>query len=231
MRLSNRLKTIASFLPKGAYFADIGSDHALLPSYVCLHDINARAIAGEVAEGPYQAAKNTIEKYGLTRRVDVRLGSGLEVVKGDSIKQIVVAGMGGGLITSILESGKAALKSVDRIIVQPNVGEKRVRKWFSENRYKITAEKIVSEKDHLYEIIVADKVAEANQIEMDARDLWFGPYLLKNKNDLFYKKWKSKQEKIENILKNYQQATFKNEGKVLELTEEINLIKEVLSDV
>lgn len=63
IQMSERLKRIADEIPNGAFFADIGSDHAYLPCYVCLRDEKARAIAGEVAKGPYLNALNTVKKH------------------------------------------------------------------------------------------------------------------------------------------------------------------------
>src|SRR5699024_6975282 len=102
---SNRLKTIASFLSTGTFFADIGTDHAYLPCYVCLNDKQARAIAGEVNEGPYQSACETVRSHHLTEQIEVRKGDGLHVLKQDPVDELVIAGMGGALITNILNNG------------------------------------------------------------------------------------------------------------------------------
>lgn len=229
VRLSKRLKAIASFLPKQAYFADIGTDHAFLPSFVCLKDKYAKAIAGDVKEGPYKAACKTIQQYGLSQKIDIRLGNGLEVIQEDPIRQVVIAGMGGSLITKILEAGKTYLKTVERIIAQPNIGEKNVRKWFYQNGYIITEETMINENGHLYEVIVADKCENADLSMLDEKALLFGPVLLQNKNELFYEKWKNQQKKVKHILENYQQAVQQDDHKITELTSEISLIKEVLS--
>lgn len=230
IKLSNRLKTITTFLPKGAYFADIGTDHAFLPCFVCLKDSSARAIAGEVSNGPYETAERNIERFNLLDKIDIRLGDGLEVIREDPVRQIVISGMGGALITNILETGKNNLETVERIITQPNIGEKNIRKWFFENGYIITEEMIISEKDHLYEIIVADKNKCEDLIEKDTKELLFGPILLKNKSDLFYTKWRNQHEKNEYILKNLKHAKYKDDQKITELTNKISLIEEVLLD-
>src|SRR5690625_7288871 len=71
-----RLKTLSFYLSQGAKFADIGSDHALLPIYTCLNDSKAIGIAGEVNKGPYERAKDNVKQYQLSHVIDVRLGNG-----------------------------------------------------------------------------------------------------------------------------------------------------------
>lgn len=91
IKLSKRLKMVASFISEGTFFADIGSDHAYLPCYICLKDEKARAIAGEVREGPYKRAEETVAAYQLSDKVEVRLGDGLQIINSDEgVKELVV---------------------------------------------------------------------------------------------------------------------------------------------
>lgn len=231
INLSKRLAMIASFLPEGAFFADIGSDHAYLPCYVCLEDRTAKAIAGEVNEGPYQSACETVATYALTDQIEVRLGNGLEVLENASVNQVVVAGMGGSLITNILNEGKNFLIDVERIIVQPNIGEKNVRKWFLENDFTMIQEIIVEENDHLYEILVAEK-GNKDQPYSDnlEKELFFGPILLKEKSKVFLKKWRIQKEKSKKVIEQMKQATVQNNEKIQQLERELHWIEEVIND-
>lgn len=230
MKLSKRLKTIASFLPQGSFFADIGSDHAYLPCYVCMNDNSARAIAGEITKGPFNRACQTVKSYGLGKMIEVRLGNGLEVIKDDQITELVIAGMGGSLIVNILENGKKYLKSVERIILQPNIGEKNVRKWLLNHQYILTHESIIKENDKIYEILVADKglVDQPYQFDQLEKQLLFGPLLLQEKSSVFCEKWKVQYEKTKNIIKQMQRANVNNEKKLQRLKLKLKLIEEVL---
>lgn len=231
LNLSKRLTKVTSYLPKGAAFADIGSDHAYLPCYVCLRDQTARAIAGEVNEGPYQSALKTVSHFQLNEAVDVRLGNGLQVInEQDKVDQIVIAGMGGALIKSILEEGKTKLENVKRIIAQPNIDARNVRKWFVENNFIITSETVVEENQHIYEIIVADKQesSTSNHQDLTKQQLLFGPILLENKTKVFYDKWKSEYEKTKRIIEQIRKATVKDKQKLDRFEEELLWIKEVL---
>lgn len=233
VNLSARLMKVASFLPEGADFADIGSDHAYLPSYVCLRDKKAKAIAGEVNEGPYKSAIETVKTYELQNQIEVRLGDGLEVLKENEVKQIVIAGMGGALIKTILDEGKSKLANVQRIIAQPNVDARNVRKWFLDNHFNLSDEAILQENGHTYEILVADRnsvsIYKDNDLELE-KELLFGPILKKHKSAAFWNKWKLEYDKLSNVIMQMKNANEPNMEKIKRFEQELAWMKEVLYD-
>lgn len=225
--LSNRLKQLIKFLPDGSRFADIGSDHAYLPCYVCLYDKTATAIAGEVNHGPYQRASDTVASYKLQDQIKVRLGDGLEVIADEAVEQLVIAGMGGTLIQAILENGRKRLTAVQRMIIQPNIDAMNVRKWLSSNCYKITDEIVVEEKGHVYEVIVADKQT-GTLPELSERESLFGPVLLTKKPSAFVKKWNRERNKLIHIIQQMKQASVQNTAKISDFETRLQWIEEVL---
>lgn len=231
--LSKRLQTIASFLPKGAYFADIGTDHAYLPCYVCLKDADALAIAGEFNEGPYRRAKATVDSYNLTEKVDVRFGNGLQIIDAetDPIEQVIIAGMGGPLIRDILKDGLDKLATVKRLILQPNVAEKPLREWLYINNYAIVSEVIVEENNHLYEIIIADYGAKqpySKDLDDRKKQMMFGPLLLEEKSLLFRKKWTDQLNHLRRITSKMKYAKQAKE-QLEKFSRQIRWIEEVLN--
>ena len=90
LQLSNRLATVAKYIEKGNFLADIGSDHAYLPVYCVQREKVKKAIAGEVVKGPFESARNTVSQYGLSHQIDVRLGDGLDVLKDDMVDSITI---------------------------------------------------------------------------------------------------------------------------------------------
>lgn len=234
LHLSKRLEVVASYVPPGLTLADIGSDHAYLPTYLCLKEITPYAIAGEVNEGPYQSALNQVEKSNLTEKVSVRKGNGLEVLAAQEVDVITICGMGGALIAEILEAGKDKLKEVKRLILQPNVMSERVRQWLLEHCWELVSERIIEEDEKIYEILVAEQgdaffpYTKANiQVEILA-----GPFLIKEKNDAFQKKWKAEVTNWRRILEQFEQAKSSKEieEKKSILMEQIRWIEEVLYD-
>lgn len=228
--LSERLKTVASFLPTRALFADIGSDHAYLPCFVCTRDAHAKAIAGELNVGPYQSAKKNVESHNLLGRIDVRQGNGLTILTKNEVNQVVVAGMGGTLITDILEAGRFKLGSVDRIVAQPNVNARVVRKWFFENGYTLTNERVVEETGHIYEILVADKGALTSPYSEKHADREFllGPYLLTEQSEVFQKKWTEERKKLTAAVAQMKLAVTIDQQKIAHFEKEIMLIEEAI---
>lgn len=205
--LSKRLEMVSSFIPKHSFLADIGTDHAYLPVYAVTHGIVKRAIAGEVSDGPFEIAKQHVKKHQLEHLIDVRKGNGLEVInKNDRIDCITIAGMGGSLITNILEAGKEKLTNVKRLILQPNIAAISIRKWLINNHWELKDEEILKEDGHIYEILVAEKGNPLTPYKDKEKELLFGPFLLKEKSEVFQEKWKREYMEWQNIYRQLQHA-------------------------
>ena len=200
-QLSKRLETAASYIKKGARLADIGSDHAYLPCHLAQKEQVSFAIAGEVVIGPYASAKKQIKESNVQAVVEARLGDGLAVIeKSDAIDTITICGMGGDLIARILDAGKEdnRLETVERLILQPNNGEKKLRQWLFDNNYGIISEEILKENDKIYEIIVAEPNDDISAYTED--DFTFGKQLRQEKGPVFVEKWQREYDKYTYIL-------------------------------
>ncbi|HLR14447.1 MAG TPA: tRNA (adenine(22)-N(1))-methyltransferase TrmK [Bacillota bacterium] len=226
--LSKRLETIASFIPKGVRFADIGSDHAYVPCAICSHDDTASAIAGEVREGPFKSAQKTVRQHDLDDQIEVRLGDGLDVID-PSVTHVIIAGMGGSLIASILERGKEKLDYVEQLILQPNIGAHHVRKWLIKNGFILVDERLVEEKGHIYEVLIAHKQGEGSQ-EIQEKELLFGPFLLQEKSNLFKKKWQREYSHRQEIIKQIKQSKQPNQEQMDQFQRELAWINEELNN-
>lgn len=197
IQLSKRLLAVANFVPAGRRLLDVGSDHAYLPLYLLEQGQITSAVAGEVVAGPYQSARKNAQNSSFADRLAVRLADGLAALEPtDGIDTVTICGMGGRLIASILENGRAELRGINRLILQPNNREDDLRLWLSSNGYAIQAEAILEEHGKIYEIIVA----EPGQQDLSPADLRFGPFLRQEKSAVFVSKWTKELKKLEGAL-------------------------------
>lgn len=224
--LDQRLKKVVSYIPQGAVLADIGSDHAFVPCYCIQQGLVERAIAGEVNVGPMEAAQGQVALVQLDEQIEVRLGSGLTVLTPGEVTAVTIAGMGGTLIATILEEGKAHLSGEERLILQPNVDAVDVRKWLLEHGYALLSEAIVKENGKIYEILVAEKGEEmiyAEDADIRKWELLFGPQLMREKAPAFIEKWQTEQQKRQFILEQMQRG---NDSELLK--EKITTIRRLI---
>ncbi|WP_027963457.1 tRNA (adenine(22)-N(1))-methyltransferase [Halalkalibacillus halophilus] len=225
--LSLRLTKVKNFIPKDCkVIADIGSDHAYLPSMFCLENPNAQAIAGEINEGPLLAAKNHVENFHLSHRIDCRLGSGLEVLKVNEAECIVIAGMGGKLITTILNEGIEKISNAKRLILQPNIDAASIRQFAINHHFQIVEEEIFNEDGYIYEIIVLEP--SLSQVVLTNKEIYLGPQLLKEKNSAFQQKWKRVAENKRRIIDQMQQAQSPDNEKINKFKQHLYWIEEEL---
>ena len=140
IKLSIRLKYIASFVSKDMIIGDIGSDHGYLPYYLLNNDIVSFIYASDNKKGPYNNLCNTLKSF--SDRCEVALKNGLDDLP-SYVNTLTITGMGGDLIISILENGKKYLKNIDNMILSPQQNVEGVRRYLNSIGYKIIKEGIV----------------------------------------------------------------------------------------
>ena len=229
IELGERLTRVASFVPDGSKVCDVGSDHAYLPVYLIQNDQISCAIAGEVVEGPFLSAKQTVRDYRMEDRIEVRLGDGLQILsKEDEITAVTICGMGGELISRILEAGYSGghINGQERLILQPNVAEHFVREWLMNHSYQIVDETVVSDNHRLYEIIVAEPVGKRE--EYTELELKYGPILLQQSSELSVAKWNRMNRKNKEILEQLQKSKTPQLEKVEQFEKAFNELQGVI---
>lgn len=171
----------------GKKIADIGTDHAYIPIYMIQNNLAESFIAGDVRKGPVDIAKNNVKKHNLTDKIDVRLGSGLSVLKKGEVDTIIIAGMGGQLISEIIDADISIARDCS-LVLQPMNGQYELRHYLHKNGFTITNEDIVIEGFKVYNIINA-KNGKQDEFQTDI-EYHLPKYLKSNKYyiDLYRKK-------------------------------------------
>ena len=200
MRISDRLQALTFFVPYNSKVVDVGTDHALLPIYLVENDLVCNPIiASDNKYGPLETAKKNIETYDLQKKITICLSDGLIEIEAD-FDCVIIAGMGGSLISKILNDSKEKLNQVKTLILQPNNSEYAVREFLKNNHFQIVNEMIVYEDDHYYTIIVA----EHGENDYDEYDLLYGPILRREKSINFMDMLNKKADKLYEIIQKYQ---------------------------
>ena len=151
MELSPRLAAIAGRVPPGSRLADIGTDHAYLPAYLILEGTISSAVASDVNRGPLDRGRETARLAGVEEKIDFRLSDGLKGLGEDEADVIVIAGMGGELISRILSD--APWTKGKLLLLQPMTAQPELRRWLNGNDYRIERETVVREGQKLYVIL------------------------------------------------------------------------------
>lgn len=208
--LDSRLSAVADLVRSGTRFADVGTDHAYLPVSLLRKGKIEYAVCSDLRKGPLKNAEETVNKYGVADKVDLRLSDGLDAYKQGEVNEIAIAGMGGLPISEFIERTEW-LKTPDiHLILQPMTHAEDLRKTLYKNGFYIDKEVAVKDGDKLYIIISAyfSGVAETRT----APECVIGE-IYKNTDPVskeylesLLKKYTIKYEMLKNAGKDYQEA-------------------------
>ena len=174
LRLTPRLQCIADRVPEGARIADVGTDHGYLPAYLLQSGRVACAIASDINAAPLARAKRTAAKYGVAERMDFRLCAGLDGILRAEADTVVIAGMGGETIVSILDAAAWDWRGVT-LLLQPMTKAELLRRWLTEHGFRIGAERLVRDRGTIYAVLT---VTAGRSEPLTRAEAWCGVGLL-----------------------------------------------------
>lgn len=218
MKISNRLKKIASLVENNDKVVDVGCDHGLTSIYIHNNISPKSIIASDISSNALNQAVTNIEKYKLTDKIETRVSNGLDSIKANEFNTVIISGLGGNIITDILLKDLIKLQSIDKLILCPNNHADKVRKNLTKLGFMIVNEELLEENNKYYELIVFKK----GQFNYSDKELKYGPFILLNKTKTsknFYKKELEKKKRLLKIVPK------KNVFKRLGIRKEIRNIK------
>ena len=152
LALQPRLHLLARLVPEGCRLTDVGTDHGYLPVALLQQGRIAAAIASDIGAEPLEHARRTAMQYGVDG-MDFRLCAGLSGVAPEETDVIVIAGMGGETIISILQDAPWTADGQHRLLLQPMTKAAALRHWLTDNGYTFTDEHLVEDKGRIYPIL------------------------------------------------------------------------------
>lgn len=169
--LKGRLKAVFDLIKDGAFVADIGTDHAHLPIALYLSKKAKGVIACDIKEKPLSFARKNLDNAGCTA-VETRLCDGLNGIKEGEADTIVIAGMGGEVISEILQGCSYIKNPSISLILQPMTSAGFLRKWLYSEGFCIEKEIAVKENGKIYSVICAKFCG--NKKEISPKEYFIG---------------------------------------------------------
>lgn len=151
---NERFDCIISNVRNGISVADIGCDHAYVSCKLVKLGISNRVYASDVRKGPLECAEANIAKCGYKNFIETHLRDGLDGIEEFSPDDIIIAGMGGELISRIIDKSVYVRNKNVHLILQPMTCSYELRVYLSQNGFEILDESLCRDSGKIYEIIL-----------------------------------------------------------------------------
>jgi len=145
----------AALAPPGCAVADIGTDHARLPVHLLHEGRCPRAIASDIAEGPLESARKTVERAGLQDKIELRLSNGFQEFAPEDAGCWIMAGMGGTLMARLLEAAPWLQAPGTVLVAQPMRHADDLRAWLIAHGFVIEIEAVCMDAGRPYHALRA----------------------------------------------------------------------------
>ncbi len=152
--LDKRLRAVSEFI-KGDVLVDVGTDHAKLPVRLCLENRIKRAVATDINKGPLEFADALISENRLEDRIETVLTNGMVGVELSEVTDVSICGMGGELISEILEQSFCLEYSHINFVLNPMTRDSELRKYLFRRGFEISKETAVVQSGRVYAVMAA----------------------------------------------------------------------------
>ncbi len=150
-----RLSAAIEMLRGSDTVADIGCDHGRLSCALIQQHAARRCIAVDISGPSLEKARLLADYTGLADRVETRLGDGFSPIAPGEADAAALMGMGGTLMTRLLEACQTPLNGCARAVFQPMRGVEDIRAYLFFNGYPIVDDRVVEEAGRYYQIFLA----------------------------------------------------------------------------
>ncbi len=161
--IGKRLLSASGFVRQGAYFADIGTDHAYLPLFLLRAGRISRAVCADINKGPLESARRNAAELGYTDSVTFVLTDGAMGLSDMGITDYAICGMGGELIADIISSAPHLKCSGIRLILQPMSKPEALRAFLFDNGFSILEQRYSFDEGKYYVSILAEYSGEKEE--------------------------------------------------------------------
>lgn len=164
--LTPRLQAAASLVPHCHTAADVGTDHGYLSAWLLESGRAQHVFATDIHAGPLARARQTAEERGLLDRMELRLCDGLQFEGAQAAQTIVICGMGGETMVSILNAAPWTWNDT-ALVLQPQSKQALLYDWLQAHQISISAAKLCTDSGRRYLVFRAGDSKDANQTVED----------------------------------------------------------------
>lgn len=150
--ISNRLLTCCGFVYPGDRVADICCDHGYLGIHLLLTGRASQVIASDIGEQPLLSAMRNAQRFGVADRMRFFRSDGVRNIPRD-FDTLVCAGIGGDTMCAILRDAPWLHSGQYRLILQCQSKTHLVRRFLSENGWRIAEETALRDGRFVYTVI------------------------------------------------------------------------------
>ena len=147
--LSPRLRMVASLVPACEFAADVGTDHGYLSAWLLQSGTAQQVFATDINAGPLSRAKQTAQEFELSDKMEFHLCDGLQFPGAERAQAVILAGMGGETMVSILEAAPWSWQTT-ALILQPQSKQRLLYAWLREHAIPISEAKLCEDAGKRY---------------------------------------------------------------------------------
>ncbi len=199
MAYGKRIDALCALLIPCKTFADVGCDHGYCSEYVLKKGLCKQVIFSDISKGSLQKAQTLLAPYVEENKAKGVLGGGFYGVP-KATEQVLIAGMGGAEIVSILSDKKYGFMP-KRFVFQPMHDTEKLRRYILENGGYIQRD-FTFEDGKFYDVLVGGRAdgAQSTPPYTDA-EYEFGRENLQKKPQAFVKRTQKLIKNIDKYLK------------------------------
>lgn len=185
IRLDERLSEIAHLIRCNTV-ADIGCDHGKLSYYLLQTDRAQKVIATDISAKSLEKAEKLAVENGVEDCLITRLGDGLAPIKSEEADVVVIAGLGGDVISEIVLKSFDDGKKFSSFILSPNTHPEKVRRALEKVGHNIVSDNLTECGKKYYTIIQSCFCAPDTREKLDDKQILFGKFY---KTDKVFKEY------------------------------------------